>query len=384
MDLSGILFVDHHAHPLTREQPRTPDDLRAHFSEAHSPILAREHVDSAAHYRWALRQLAAALGVNPTAEDVLAYRCVRPQTSYARELAQKTNLACMLLDEGYPPPTEAHSSAELQDMLGVPVYRILRLEVLVQDLLLRERSLTTLVESFDAILSDLRRAGYVALKSIAAYRTGLNIEPVAETAAETAFNDVRAVAMRHGSIRLTSKPLVDFFVWRALGHAAAQGIPFQFHTGYGDPDLDLRLANPLHLRPLFEAEALSDAPIVLLHASYPYTREAAYLAAVYPNAYLDISFSLPPLDRLQLTEALAAALGTAPASKLLCSSDGACIPEHYYLGAVRARQLVSQVLGQMQELGELSAEDAQEMGGMLLRANALRLYRLALPAADSH
>ena len=57
----------------------------------------------------------------------------------------------------------------------------------------------------------------------------------------------------------------------------------QFHTGFGDPDLDLRLANPLHLRPLFESEALRGLRIVCLHC-YPYVREAGYLASVLATA----------------------------------------------------------------------------------------------------
>ena len=51
-------------------------------------------------------------------------------------------------------------------------------------------------------------------------------------------------------MRLSSKPVIDYFVVRALRFAAPRAWPLQFHTGYGDPDLDLRLANPLHLRPL--------------------------------------------------------------------------------------------------------------------------------------
>lgn len=34
-------------------------------------------------------------------------------------------------------------------------------------------------------------------------------------------------------------------------------------------------------------KAFPSTTFVLLHSSYPYTREAGYLTAVYPNVYLD-------------------------------------------------------------------------------------------------
>jgi predicted TIM-barrel fold metal-dependent hydrolase len=320
-----------------------------------------------------------ALGVEPGEEALLKRRRSMPFQEYARALASRANLAYLLLDEGYPPPDESYAWSEAETMLGVRVARILRIEQLVQDLIATESSLATVVERFDGIVSDLARLGFVGLKSIAAYRTGLRVEPVSEDVAEEAFEAARTEAVERGSLRLQSKPLVDYFVWRSIGHAAQQCVPVQFHTGYGDPDLDLRLANPLHLRPLFEEPGFKGAPIVLLHASYPYTPEAAYLAAVYANAYLDIAFSLPPLDWFALCTAVTTALGVAPASKILCSSDGTSIPEHYLLGATRARRVLHHVLTQMKNGEELNEEDIKEMGRLLLRDNALRIYRLEPP-----
>jgi uncharacterized protein len=104
--------------------------------------------------------------------------------------------------------------------------------------------------------------------------------------------------------------------------------------------------------------------------------EAAYLATVYPNAYVDIAFKLPPLDRRELRRVVGVALGTAPASKVMCSSDGVCIPEQYWLGAVRARQIVEEVLSEMAEAGELSVHRAEQLGRMVLCDNAMWVYKL--------
>ncbi|MBV9280930.1 MAG: amidohydrolase family protein [Chloroflexi bacterium] len=376
LDLRRLSVVDNHAHALTRRQPESDVELRAHFTEAHAPQLAREHVGSAVYYRWALRQLAGLLGVEPSEGAILRRRGEMGLAAYARHLAEEARITWLLLDEGFPPREEAFSSAEMEQMLGVRVGRILRLEALEQSLILQHATFREVVAGFDAALAGALQEGFVALKSIAAYRTGLQIEPVSDEEAERAFGPVRREAIIQGTLRLASKPLIDHFVLRALRFAAAHSVPVQFHTGYGDPDLDLRLANPLHLRPLFEEKELSPAPIVLLHGSYPFTAEAAYLAAAYPNAYLDLAFSLPPLARLELRRMAQIAFGVAPAGKIMCSSDGTRIPEHYWLGAMRARQCLADVLGAMVDGDELSEDDARELAGMALHDNAVRVYRL--------
>lgn len=62
-------------------------------------------------------------------------------------------------------------------------------------------------------------------------------------------------------------------------------------TSFGDKDLDLRLSNPLHLRTLLEDKRFSKCRLVLLHASYPFSKEASYLASVYPQVKFCISES---------------------------------------------------------------------------------------------
>lgn len=57
-------------------------------------------------------------------------------------------------------------------------------------------------------------------------------------------------------------------------------------SSFGDKDLDLRLCNPLHLRTLLEDNRFSESRIVLLHASYPYSKEASYLASTYSQVWL--------------------------------------------------------------------------------------------------
>ena len=69
-----------------------------------------------------------------------------------------------------------------------------------------------------------------------------------------------------------------FWLFQYLIHVH---ILLYFFFSFGDKDLDLRKCNPLHLRAVLEDERFAKCQIVLLHASYPFSKEASYLASVY-------------------------------------------------------------------------------------------------------
>src|SRR5581483_317001 len=156
------------------------------------------------------------------------------------------------------------------------------------------------LEHYTLEVSHAREYGFCALKSIVAYRTGLNIAEWGKDEAVASFTIAREEAVEQGYLRIAHKPLIDYLLHIAFGHAAEQGLPVQFHTGYGDSDTDMRLGNPLHLRDVLEEEAYREMPVVLLHESYPYTQLGAYLAAVYPQVYFDLSYTIPFVDRLEM------------------------------------------------------------------------------------
>ena len=161
----------------------------------------------------------------------------------------------------------------------------------------------------------------------------------------------------------------------AFAQAARQEVPVQFHVGYGDADTDLLLGNPLYLRRVFRRPDYRGMPVVLLHECYPYTRQGGYLAAVYENAYLDLSYGIPLLGYGEMLSFTRQALGVAPSSKLMYSSDGIGVPELHWISAIDGRRVLGEALGEM--VGEeLSLPEAESVGESVLHANATRLYGL--------
>src|SRR5439155_27301926 len=126
----------------------------------------------------------------------------------------------------------------------------------------------------------------VALKSIIAYRSGLAVRRWETDDVAAAYRQVLARCGAGESPRLVEKPLLDTLFAEALEVSRATGRPLQVHTGFGDPDIDLLRANPLLLRPIIEDPQSADVRLFLLYLAYPYAFEAAFIAAVWPQAYV--------------------------------------------------------------------------------------------------
>ena len=117
--------------------------------------------------------------------------------------------------------------------------------------------------------------------------------------------------------------------------------PIQFHTGLGDNDITLTKASPSHLQEFIRV--YPTVPIVLLHASYPFTREAGYLASVYANVYADIGEVFPFISRDGQEAVIRQVLELCPWSKVLWSTDGHWFSETYLLAVMQIREVLESV-----------------------------------------
>jgi uncharacterized protein len=133
----------------------------------------------------------------------------------------------------------------------------------------------------------------------------------------------------------------------------------------------------LHLRPLLEMPTFRGVPIVLLHAAYPFTREAGFLAAVYPQVYVDFGLAVPMLSRAGMRFAVAGLIELSPLSKVMASTDAHMIPELFYLGARWARRVVGEILEGAVQDGDLTFPEADRAAAAILKNNPAHLYGLA-------
>ncbi|MDQ1677979.1 MAG: uncharacterized protein QOC93_3123 [Actinomycetota bacterium] len=217
-------------------------------------------------------------------------------------------------------------------------------------------------EQLAAVVAE---TGAVAVKSVAAYRGGLEL-----TAAPPSRSAVTAGVDRWLTGASADPVLGSALVWAAV----ELGLPIQFHVGYGDRDLVLHRSDPSLLTAFLHA-APAEIPVLLLHC-YPYHRSAAYLAGTYRNVYLDVGLALNHVGPVRARAVLAEALEAVPFGKMLYSSDAYGLPELYALGSLVFRRALAVVLGEGVAAGEWAAADADRVAAMIGAGNAERVYGL--------
>ncbi|WP_013320758.1 amidohydrolase family protein [Gloeothece verrucosa] len=363
--------IDHHAHNLLKPEIAQKYAYAAFFTEGYDPEIINHHARHTLFYYRSLREIAQLLNCEATEAAILERRQELGLEKLADCCFKAANLEAIFLDDGFFPsevfPWQWHQNF-------VKVKRVLRLEYLAEQLIPRAENCKNFLEAFRSEIDPPPRE-VVAFKSIVSYRTGLNIDLVSLEVAESSFEQVKQ-ACQEKPCRLNNKHLIDFLLIQALEIANKYRIPIQFHTGFGDPDLDLKLSNPLYLRPLLEDKRWQNAPIILLHASYPYTREGGYLASVYPQIYLDTGLAVPFLSVAGMRSCVQQLLELTPTTKLMYSSDAHHIPELYYLAAKWGRKILADVLEAAIKDTDLTAKQVDLISKAILSENARHVYQL--------
>jgi hypothetical protein len=375
VDLADLPLVDGHCHPpLADPWQVTPAQLLDYLTEGR-PGTMTAHVPHSGYYRRALRGLADLYGCPPAVDAVLAARRARGPEIAPRVLADQ-RVAAFLADTGYLADADAMPLDRMRRDLGCPVHEVFRIEACAEALLARRLGYEAYLEAFRRELASAA-ARCVALKTIIAYRSGLAIRAWRPADVSEAYRDVGARVAGGGPARLTEKPLLDTLFGIAVEVCRETGRPLQVHSGFGDPDIDLLSANPLHLRPLLEDPRQAGLRLVLLHCAYPYAREAGFMAAVWPQVYVDCSL-VPLLVGTGSVAPLAELLTLAPASKLLYGSDASRLPELYGLAAAWTRAALGSALGALVAGGDLEPGEARAVARRVLADNAVELYGVRL------
>jgi predicted TIM-barrel fold metal-dependent hydrolase len=113
---------------------------------------------------------------------------------------------------------------------------------------------------------------------------------------------------------------------------------------------------------------------MLLHC-YPYHRQAACLASVFPHVYFDVGEALNHVGASSAA-VLAQALEVAPFHKQLYSSDAYGLAELHYLGAAGFRRDLDAVIGGFVADGAWSRADGDRVAALIGAGNARRVYGL--------
>jgi predicted TIM-barrel fold metal-dependent hydrolase len=385
IDLSDVPIVDNHVHPWRASTRHlTADQLAGEvaFSQTVVTSVRREFLpadqldpalklfrDTNLGVRYLRTELARFLGVSDDWSEIEAARNAAAGADYRAwtgRLFDDVGLKVLCVDEGGAVPRI--TLQELGQIAPLQLRRVSRSDNLIRDLLPEVSDWSEFFRRYQESLDAAIRDGAIAFKSVIAYRSGLDVVPVSEAEARRDFEAHRAVPERE------QKGFRDFLLCHTLDVARERGLWMHIHAAVGDPDIVYERANPAQLYPLLHSERFRANQVVLIHAGWPWVGEAAAMAAILPNVYLDLSegalFGMPNV-RHRLMEALEA----CPYAKILYGADGSS-PESLWIAAKRFKRVLAQVLSELTEEGFASPPEAHQAASMILHDNAARLYNL--------
>lgn len=362
--LAELSLVDGHCHLVSRNLLDSHAfELAA--TEADRPAPAGvSYLDTQVGFairRWCAPVLG--LPPHPSVEDYLLRRHELGPAEVLRRLISAAGLAELLVDTGLTGDGLC-SFSELSGV-GLTVHEVVRLEAVAEQAAVGASAAGFATAYQAALHAAAERA--VAVKSIVAYRHGLDLDPARPTAREV---ESAAGAWLATGGRLTDPALLRFLLWAGVD----TGLPVQLHTGFGDRDLALHRADPTLLQPWLAAVEPTGVPVVLLHC-YPFHRHAGWLAQVYPGVYVDIGLTIGHVGA-RARQVLAEFCELAPFGKLLFSTDAYLLPELYLVGAAQFRHALGELLDGWLADSAISITDAHRTARMIAADNARRLYRL--------
>jgi hypothetical protein len=357
-------LIDNHAHNVLSRQHAcnyAKYPLESVTSEAQGPAL-----QNAVHALPSLRAASQLAGLYDCAPDWAAIKAAREQwvrrdyEGLVRRCLEGTHALLLddLLTDSDIEPFDWHDRFTVSE-----TRRIVRIETLASKILVAMRDSGDLPhgdaspadyrarfdlfqESFKKMIaSSIADPNVVGYKSVVCYRTGLNVQEPEHDAVVESF--ARTARQTGSACRIEDKPFNDWLVLRTLEvlgaakSATAVSKPLQLHTGLGDADISLVLSNPAYLQPV--VARFPDVDFVLLHSSYPYTREAGYLACVYANVYLDLGEVFPMVSRDAEESIIRQSLEIVPSTRLLWSTDGHFHPDTFWLSNRQFRQALETV-----------------------------------------
>lgn len=386
LDLSKQPVVESHCHAFLPDKETKPFEQYLTLSEGPVPKI---DMVSTLLYRHVVCELSRVLEIDGRHEEILEERhkrYKRDPVGYIRLLFEDANIETLLVDTGYPGKLFSGYSIDLKDFSEIVpcrVREIFRIDTVIYDLLENQLPFDDAVEHLHGRIKRVFKGGAVSLKSVVAYRTGLEIRRNGEEVVRKAHDELLAEVGSGRSIRdiLTGrskqiKTVYDYLVFLGVEDSVSLNVPFQIHVGMGDtPSIDLRISNPILLRELINDGSSREARIVLTHWGYPYVEEAGFLVSTYPNVFLDLSETMP-FTGVGIKEKLRGLLSIAPATKLMYGSDGFNIPELHWFSSIQTKRVLSAVLNEMLGSGEMEEEWAYEAARQFLRENARRVYKL--------
>jgi uncharacterized protein len=310
-------------------------------------------------------RLAALLGCQPDEVEAVRHAGAADDwPGYVAMLFADAGVAEMLLDGG----PDRIGAARYEAVSGVTTRTLFRIESVVDPLLDQGADADEVLRAVETEVADAASAGAAGLKTVLAYRTGLDVDP------DVTVAEARRSVAGSVPVRRRAKALRDLLLLRTLDQAAQLGLPVQVHTGFGDSDLILPASEPILLDALLRSPVGTAASVVLIHGGFPWHEQLGYLASVRPRVWAEYSLA-NLISPATTADRLLRLLDLAPTDRVMLGSDGHGSPETHWFAACVLRDAWDDVRQRLSGLARATWLD--EVEDRIFLANARRLYRQA-------
>jgi uncharacterized protein len=234
-------------------------------------------------------------------------------------------------------------------------------------------------------LRTWKDAGAVAVKFAIAYYRPLEFAAVSDADAQRIYERFLAEGARPLDYHAVDYRALQDFLFRYVAREAGRaGLLVHIHTGEGaGPTFPTSGSNPLLLESVLNDFSFMRTTFVLVHGGFPFDREVVSMIQ-RPNVYVDVSgqtFFRAPDD---LSQTLRLWLYAFP-EKIMFGTDAFTNTwlrgweEMTWIATRSGRAALALALTRMMAAGEITRARAEEVARMVLRENAVRLYKLDLP-----
>lgn len=368
-------------------------DFAKPYCDSRVPEMLSRHIPLSLFYQCMIRKLLARFRCTDL-DDYLQTRAMQNQSDHLGGLFADAGIGTVLIDDSSSNTSEQHSSPHSSPLLSAPllaaselaqltnlnIKRVLAIEPVLERLFVDndtfDQALRNLESAFDSAIDSATDNSLQNTLKVVALKTsmangGLALEAATVASARTAYHPARKEVIDNGRLGRTAS--YNYLLAQVLELAVKRGLPLQIRSS-ADQQAMLADTNPLAFQPILRSQRFADLKVVFLH-SYPFVREAAYLASVYPGVFFDLSLANSQLAP-DLTRLYYEALSSAPYSKLLAGTGGNSQPESFWYGATCLRRGLSEALKELTEKGYLLKAQMEEVERAVLRSNAINLYNL--------
>lgn len=360
MDLTKLPVIDNHCHLFDVNYKER--DLAKILSLSLNNI-PEDQLKSTLMYKKTINSLGKFLKVSGSEDEILAKRheiMKKDYKKYVSDLFNEVNIEELIVDTGYKPADV--SLNEFEKILPCGVKYMFRIETIIDELVEDKVDFNTSEDRFfEVIYREMKNKNVVALKSIIGYRTGLYIKKQSRS------------LLQKGNY--SEKEFRDYFLLKTIEKAIEYDVPLQIHAAFGESNINMINNNPMLLKDVFDDEEYNKAKIVLVHGGYPYTFEASYLAAMYPNVYLDMSEMIPFVP-LGVKKGIRDMFDMCPLNKIMYGSDGFVTPEIHYIGAQMVKHELGMLFDELVKSEILDEAFARKSAEDILFNTAKKIYKI--------